>query len=347
MRFLFDVLHPAHVHVLRHPKRLLEESGHEVIVTARVKDVATDLLDEYGIAHTVISQQHTGTANMARELVARTYRLGRIARDRRVDALVGLMGPSIAPIGKILRIPTFVLYDTEIATRTNRWVYPMATEVITPECYSAPVNGTHVTYKGYHELAYLHPNRFTPDRSVLDRFGIDQSRGYVVVRLPEFASSHDGAEVDTDTGAWAQWINELVKQHDVYVSSERSLPDGLDHFRLEGPAIDVHHVLAYADLVIGESATMAAEAAVLGTPAVFIGATSRGYVDDIQDRYGLIRRFTPDRFDDARKTALQFLDDGRNRDAATAHDALIADHIDVSAWLVEHLLEILRSEDRS
>jgi len=326
--------------------RMLKSAGHKVVVTARVKDVATDLLDEYGISYVTISEQRTGTAAMAAELLTRSVKLAQIARKENVDALVGLMGPSIAPVGKLLRKPSFVLYDTEIATRTNRWVYPMATEVITPDCYSAPVNGSHITYNGYHELAYLHPNRFTPDASVLDQFGINQDRPYVVVRLPEFASSHDGNEVDTDSAQWIEWIDELSERVSVHVSSERSLPRALEPFRLRGPVTGVHHVLAYADLVIGESATMAAEAAVVGTPAVFIGATSRGYIDDIEDRYGLVRHFLPSDFEGARTQAVSFLNDIDGGGVNDAHQALVADHIDVSEWLVEHLLTALGEGER-
>jgi hypothetical protein len=339
MRFLFDILHPAHVHVLRHPKALLEASGHEVVVTARRKDVATDLLDGFGIEYTVISEQQTGAVNLALELAARTYRLVRIARRQQVDVLVGLMGPSIAPAGKLLRIPSFVLYDTEIATRTNRWVYPMATEVITPECYASPVNGEHITYAGYHELAYLHPHRFTPDSAALGRFHIDESRPYIVVRLPAFVSSHDTDEIETATEQWVEWFEHLSGSWDVFVSSERPLPQSLASYRLEGPVTEVHHVLAFADLVIGESATMASEAAVLGTSAVFIGETTRGYIEDIETRYGLIRRFKPDEFTEAISAAEGFLSSSTDGDLTAAHAALVDEHIDVSAWLTDHLIE--------
>ena len=343
MRFLFDILHPAHVHVLRHPMALLTASGHDVLVTARVKDVATDLLDGFGIEYTIISAQQKGAVSLAKELVVRSYRLARIARKQQVDALVGLMGPSIAPVGKLLSIPSFVLYDTEIATRTNRWVYPMATEVITPECYTSPVNGEHVTYAGYHELAYLHPNRFSPDPAALAHFGIEKSRPYVIVRLPQFASSHDSAEIHTAPDDWAAWLEDLSAERTVYVSSERQLPSELAEYRLVGPPTEVHHALAFADLVIGESATMAAEAAVLGTPAVFIGATSRGYVDDIARRYGLIRRFLPGQFREAKEATEQMMENNLDGTNATAQHALVADHIDVSPWLANHLMSILGS----
>jgi predicted glycosyltransferase len=338
MRYLFDILHPAHVHVLKHTMTELRDRDHDVVVTARDKDVALDLLDAYDIDYTVLSSQQYGSVNLARELVSRTVKLGKFARSQNVDALVGLMGPSIAPVGRILRIPSYVLYDTEIAKRTNTWVYPMATEVITPGCYTGRVHGNHVTYAGYHELAYLHPDRFTPDPAKLAMYGLDTDHPYVVLRLPSLLSSHDNREVDTPSETWLRWISATRETRRVVISSERPLGTDLDAFRLEGPPVDVHHVLAHADLVMGESATMAAEAAVLGTTAILVGATSRGYIDDIESRYGLIRYFTPDRIDDALDTARVVLDSPDSAAVTEAHSELIDAHIDVTSWLTDHLL---------
>ena len=338
MRFLFDILHPAHVHVLRHPRELLLEAGHDVVVTARDKDVAGDLLQGFDIPHTVLSSRAVGTAGLAKELVLRTAALRKIVRAEKIDALVGLMGPSIAPIGRLLGVPSFVLYDTEVATRTNRWVYPMATEVITPACYQTPVRGNHVTYNGYHELAYLHPNRFIPDASKLSLFGLGLEVPYIFVRLPSLVSSHDGSEHSVPTHAWLEWFRRVETTFRVVVSSEAPLPPALDRYRLEGPVTEVHHVLAHASGLIGESATMAAEAAVLATPAVFIGATTRGYVDDIEQRYGLIRRFAPHEFLKATEIADLLFRTGAD-EAVDAQARLIADHVDVSSWLVNHLVE--------
>ena len=337
MRYLFDILHPAHVHVLRHTMAALAAAGNDILVTARDKDVTIDLLESYEIEHTVLSAQHEGALNLARELAARTYKLARFARRHRVDAMVGLMGPSIAPASRLLRVPSFVLYDTEIASRTNTWVYPMATEVITPECYTGTVRGRHVTYSGYHELAYLHPNRFTPDPAQLDDYGLDIERPYILVRLPSFVSSHDNKEVGTSSRAWLSWIEAVSESRQVVISSERQLTPDLESYRLDGPTENIHHVLAYADLVIGESATMATEAAVLGTQAVLIGATSRGYVDDIERRYGLIRYFKPHRFDNAIAAANEILAQPDRARVAEMHEQLIDDHIDVTLWLTGHI----------
>ena len=169
-------------------------------------------------------------------------------------------------------------------------------------------------------------------------YGLDTDHPYVVLRLPSLLSSHDNREVGTPPDTWLRWIEATRETHQVVISSERPLGADLDTFRLDGPPADVHHVLASADLVMGESATMAAEAAVLGTPAILVGATSRGYVDDIERRYGLIRYFTPDRFVEALDTARVVLDSPDSAAVTEAHSELIEDHIDVTSWLTRHLV---------
>ncbi len=67
--------------------------------------------------------------------------------------------------------------------------------------------------------------------------------------------------------------------------------------------------MAHAQLVVGESATMSSEAAVLGVPAVFIATTGRGYTDDEERRYGLVRHFTEDQYDEAVATVEELLAD--------------------------------------
>ena len=83
------------------------------------------------------------------------------------------------------------------------------------------------------------------------------------------------------------------------ISSEAALPADLAAFEVQGPVEDIHHLLAYAQLIVGESATMSSEAAVLGVPAVMIATTGRGYTDDEERRYGLVRHFTEDQYDRA------------------------------------------------
>jgi uncharacterized protein len=63
----------------------------------------------------------------------------------------------------------------------------------------------------------------------------------------------------------------------------------LEPFRLQLPPHLVHHLLAFASLYVGESATMASEAAILGTPSLYVSSSFRGYIQEQEERYGLSR----------------------------------------------------------
>ena len=72
-------------------------------------------------------------------------------------------------------------------------------------------------------------------------------------------------------------------------SSERPLEPQFEQYRIKINPLDMHHVMAYASLYIGDSQTMAAEAGVLGVPFVrfndFVGRI--GYLRELEDKYEL------------------------------------------------------------
>jgi predicted glycosyltransferase len=328
VRILIDILHPAHVHFFRHFRAQMLDRGHEVLVAARDKDVTIDLLDEFGIPHEVLSRRRRGSVGLAAELVERSARLARVARRFRADALTGIMGPAVAPVGKLLRIPAVVFYDTEWASRTNRFVYPLAACVCTPDSYAGAVNGTHVTYPGYHELAYLHPGLFTPDEASLAAYGLE--RPFALVRFVSWEASHDAGHSALEPASKLELVRRLQRRTRVAISAEGELPPDLEPLRLHGPVADIHHVLAAAELVVGDSGTMSSEAAVLGTPAVFISPMRAGVHHD-QERYGLMVRSLPSEFDHAWEAVTHFLDDGT---APGSHRRMLDDKVNVAEWMV-------------
>ena len=80
---------------------------------------------------------------------------------------------------------------------------------------------------------------------------------------------------------------------------------------------------------------MSSEAAVLGVPAVFIATTGRGYTDDEERRYQLVRHLTEDQYD----MALSTIDDILAEPEETWRSArrrLLEEKIDVTAWMVDY-----------
>lgn len=325
------------MHFFRNFHAEMSARGHELLITVRAKEFSVELLERCGLPYRLISVQRAGALGLAREMLERSYRLMGIVREFRPDVLTGIMGPSIALVGKLLRVPAVIFYDTEFARQTNRFAYPLAHSVCTPDCYQERVRGRHVTYPGYHELAYLHPARFTPDPARLPAFGLRDGEGYTLLRFVSWKASHDKGEVGLTDQRKRRLVDLLSAHGKVLISSEGPVPRELEPLLLRGPLEDVHHLLAYAQMIVGESATMASEAAVLGVPAVFIATTSRGYIDDEERRYGHVRHFTEAEFERAVDTIGELLARGPREVGAVARERLLRDKIDVTGWMVEYI----------
>lgn len=336
MRILIDILHPAHAHFFRHFHDEMAGRGHELCITARAKDRSLDLLSRFGLPYHHLSDQRSGRAGLAIELAQRTRRLLEVTREFRPDVMTGIMGPTVALAGALRRTPAVVFYDTEFAVQTNWFVYPLARSVCTPDCYQGKVRGTHVTYAGYHELAYLHPNRFQPDPARLAAFGVEPNESFSIVRFVSWQAVHDRRERGLTAEQKRHLIDLLQRNGRVLVSSEAPLPPDLRALELAGPVEDVHHLMAYAQMVVGESATMSSEAAVLGVPAVFIATSGRGYTDDQEKRYGLVRHFTEDEYDRAVEAIEGRLAGSPRNFGRAARKRLLDDKIDVTQWMIDY-----------
>jgi predicted glycosyltransferase len=336
MRILIDILHPAHVHFFRHFHDEMVGRGHEVCITARAKDRSLELLDRFGLPYQHLSDQRSGGVGMAVEMAQRTARLLGLMRRFRPDVMTGIMGPSIALAGAVRRVPTVVFYDTEFATQTNRFVYPLAHSVCTPDCYQGKVPGTHHRYSGYHELAYLHPHRFQADPAKLAAFGVSSAEPYSIVRFVSWQAVHDRNERGLTAGQKRHLVELLQGYGRVFLSSESPLPADLAPFELRGPVHEIHHLMAHAQVVVGESATMSSEAAVLGVPAVFIATSGRGYTDDEEKRYGLVRHFTEDDYDRALATIEELLTNSPREFGRMARQRLLDEKIDVTQWMIDY-----------
>ncbi len=338
MRVLVEILHPAHVHFFRNAISEWKRRGDEVLVLSRQKDVANELLQAYDIPFESISSIGRQKWSLFAEMLIRDTRMYLRARQFRPDVLVGIMGVTIAQVAKVIRRPAIVFYDTENAKLTNRVVYPLAHSVCTPQCYAAPVNGNHVRYPSYHELAYLHPERFSPQKEVVRAAGVDPERPFFLLRFVSWQASHDVGEAGFSLAMKRQLVDFLATRGRVLISSEGELPAELEQYRFVAPPEQIHHFIAFSRMLIGESATMASEAAVLGVPAFYIADTGRGYTDEQQQRYGLVFNYPRSAFAEAFSKVRALLDDpGFFETVRRGHARLLDERIDATAWLMDYV----------
>ena len=338
MRVLFDIVHPAHVHLYRHLHAELQAEGHETLVVARDKEVTLELLDAYGIAH-----EWTGTAGSkstparALELASRDLVLTRHARRFRPDVVL-TRNPAGVHAGRL--VGAWTVYDSVDGRAAGvhfRLGAPLAHVITSPNWLDEDYGPRHRRYRGPKELAYLHPARFRPDPSVRAELGLGDDEPLFVVRFVANDAVHDAHTVGLSDAERGALVERLGRRGRVVISSETDLPRSLEPLRFRlGPA-RIHDVLAAADLFVGDSGSMAAEAGVLGTPALRLSSwvgPVRGYLGRMERDYGLVRCFTPETrpaFDAALDEALADLPAAKAH-ARSAADRLVSDCDDVTTW---------------
>ncbi len=335
MKFLFDLQHPAHLHFFRPVIARLRQEGHEVIITGRDKDILCELADRYGMEITVFGVAKKGIFNLGKELLYRQWRLLKIIGEFKPDAMMAIAGTFISLPGRLKGVPTYVFYDTEHATISNLLAYPFASCVYVPRCYRKKIGWKNKRYNGYHELAYLHPNYFTRDISVLGEVGLRRGQPFSLIRLVGWGAGHDiGLSGLTDENKFR--AVETFSQHGpVFISCEGDLPAELEKYRLRLDVTKIHHLMAYASLIFGESATMVSEGAMLGVPGVYIDPVGRGYTDEQEREYGIVSNFTHTNQDAAIQKGNDLLAENNREKWQAVGKRIISDKIDVTDMLYE------------
>lgn len=334
----FTIQRPPHVHFFRNTIGELEAAGHETHVFVRDSEITTDLLDAYGIEYAVLAESANGSlSRLAASQAAFEARLVRRLREVRPDVVAGVGGMSAAHAATAVGARGVAFTDTEHATLTLKLMVPFADAVHTPECFHRDLGDKHVRYPGYHELAYLHPDRFDPDPAVLDAAGVDPDEPLAVVRLGGWDAFHDvGASGIGDAADVVDRLEDAGAQ--VRLTSEVPLSSDLHDRKLDLPPERIHDLLAHATLYLGEGATMAAESAVLGTPALYVNTLRMGYTDELEARYGLVENFQGTyRHERAVRSAERILNGDARVDYEVKRAELLADKTDTTPAILRAL----------
>lgn len=341
MNIHFEVGHPAHVHLFKHAIAELRDRGHETLVTAREKEVTTALLDAYDIDYRVLSEQGETTPRLLLEWTLRELKLVRAIRRFDSDVVVSHISPVAAQAARLTGTPSVVFTDDEVATGlTGKLTIPFTSRVCTPSCFGMDFGEKHRRYDGYHELAYLHPDRYEPDPEPLDDHGVAVEEPYYVLRFVSWAAHHDVGEAGISTAGKRDLVEYLSERGQVYITSESALPAEFEAYRLPVPPEHIHHLLSYADGYVGDSQTMATEAGLLGTPSIRVNSL----VEDAElstfrelESYGVVYNMTDERA--AIEKMQSFVEDpdiGAKWERRRAR--LLAEREDVTAVVVEETL---------
>lgn len=369
MNILIDIVHPAHVHLVRNFYHEMVGRGHKVVVTCKDIPSARQLLEMYKIPYIYLGEKKDNIWLKAVEQLWFNLRLLRIARKEGCTLAFGssITLAHIAALSKWSlfgkRINAILLDDDddEVEPLYAKYGHPFADVVLSP--METPRKTEKVVYyPAYHELAYLHPKRFVPDASVLDDAGIHyelDGKGNVVNVEPYFVMRFNAFKAHHDVGVVGLTIEnkrrmvELLSQHGkVFITTERNIDEEFMPYQLRVPQDKVHSLLYYATMFVGDSQTMTSEAAVLGTPSIrcntFVGRIH--YLEEEEHRYGLTYGFRPDASEEMFARVEELLAMGTaalKAEWGKRREVLLKEKIDYTAFLTYFIESYPQSVDET
>jgi predicted glycosyltransferase len=335
MKILIDINHPAHVHFFKTLYFKLKQKGHDVIVTASLKEINYELLRKLNINFIDLGTYGNTPLQKMLNVPVMALKMSSVVRKHKPDILMGIASSRICH-GTLFsrKRKTWVFTDTEHAKEQILLFKPFATAILTPDCFLNNLGKKQISYPSYHELAYLHPNVFKPDYSILNELGVEKDEKYFLLRFVSWAASHDIGQKGLSIEQKIELVKKLSNYGKVFISDEGNLPNELKQYQLKADVSRMHHILNFATMYIGEGGTMASEAAVLGTPSIFISSLTAGTFQELESKYELMFAFKD--YNNAKSKINSFLEiKDLKSQWQQKREKLLKDKVDFNKWMID------------
>jgi hypothetical protein len=312
-------------------------NGHDVKIAAIKKDVTYELLNAYNFQYERLGENKPGGILKKIPLIIESdIRLSEIASRFKPDVFVSSYSPISALISRLHGKKHLAFHDTENTSLTDFMTAPFTDVICTPKCFLKDYGEKQVRYNGYKELCYLHPRYFQPDDKVLDRIGARADEPLIFLRLASFSAHHDLNQKGITNPL--DLIRRLEKHGRVILSSEINNPD-LEKYVVRFKPEDAHSLLFYSRIFVGDSATMATEAGILGTPSLYV-STFKGTLGnfiELEEKYRLVYSFK--NIEEARGKIDEILSDTDSKKVwDERRTSMLNDKIDVNEFLYNQIL---------
>lgn len=299
MNILLDIGHPAHVHLFRNFMSNMKSKGHSVFIATKKVNSIIELLEKYNLNYFVIGKKHDNIFLKYFDQLLHLLNLLAFCYRKKIN--VGLGVTMLLPIvAKFKKMVVIGFDDDDMSVTPVFAKFVNKSDVIfTPDALSGEARGENqISYAGYHEMFYLHPENFKPDNSVLSENGLKEGDKFFLLRFNSFKAHHDHGVRGLSNENKKELIQILEKHGTVFISTERQIDSEFEEYKISIDPTKIHSFLYYATMFIGDSQTMTSEAALLGTPALkcntFAGKLS--IPNEIENKYELCYSYLPDNY---------------------------------------------------
>ena len=351
MLVLFSINHPSQYHMFKHLARKIIDSGGSVFFFIQDRGMIERLVQADGYEYSFSTSPGLRTMLQGKySIVLRSFisvtqqelRIFWYNIFHKVDFMLGC-DIAIAHVGFLMRRKAWVFTDDDyVFTRQYCHIaYPFAQHIVAPF-----VADTHkwtykkIGYLGTQKSAYLHPDYFVPDEAVLDKYNLRDTR-FFIIRLVSFVALHDslhGASTGISESVLGRIIPLLKAKGKIIISLEGGDRDKYQEFVMKIDPTDMHSLLYYADMLIGDSQSMQVEAALLGTPAIrsnkwVLSKHKVNVIHYLETKYGMCYSISPLDEDGIVNRVEQLLDAGIKAQWKILREKFFAENTNLTDFL--------------
>ena len=262
----------------------LEKDGHEAIFTCRDYDYVVSLFDLLNREVNVLG--HHGGGTLYGKLKAGNERINLLADfiyklEKKPDFHISFACPESTRVAFGLGIPVTIINDSPHAKAVGKLTIPLSKYLVYSSCINeelwlelGAVKEQLVPYNGIDEVAWL--KDFNPNSEVLETLSLSPKERFIIARPEESSAAYmledgniGGTKLDFILDAIFEKYDGKAVVFPRYEEQKQKMIERYGEKIIVPPkAVDTLSLCYYSDLCVTGGATMAREAAALGTPSI-------------------------------------------------------------------------------
>lgn len=262
------------------------KKGHDVFFTCRDKEYEIYLLNYYGFKFQSLGKKFNTSYGKLMGLLKFDIQELIAGLKFKPDIFLSHGSMYAAHAAFLLSKPHISLEDTGNWEQVRLYL-PFTQCVLTSDIFPQSYGEKQIRFKSHNEIAYLHPTFFKPDLSMRKNLALRSDERYVILRFVAWNATHDKGHSGIKYEDKLALVDRLSKIYKVFISSENQLPFEFKKYQVSFAPHEIHNALYHADMFIGEGTTMAMEAAILGTPSIYVNTLQYSNIMDME-KFGLL-----------------------------------------------------------
>ncbi len=342
MIFWFDAVTAKEPLLFNAIAKKLETLGHESIFTCRNYDYVASLFSLLDLEVEILGEH--GGGSLFGKLMAGNERIGLLAKyvnqlENKPDYHISFASPESIRVAFGLGIPAITINDSPHATAVGKLTTPLSKYLVYSSCIDrerwlklGAIPEQLQPYDGIDEVDWLRD--FQPDKKVLDRLGLYEGESFIVGRPEESSAAYMLDRDMVDQTFLDVILSDLFTKYEGravvfprYETQKKYLKKKFKNKIIIPPtAVDTLSLYYYSDLCITGGATMAREAAAIGTPSISYYNTPLDVLEYISSiGIPLYNEYTLDK---AKERAHKLLSEVEEKDSYRQKTAKILDSLE-------------------